>query len=210
MPGARGRMVVLHQDRISLYRPLAPVVAGEGGGTPRGSPGGFPAPAGFPDGAVGPAVAAPGGVQRQGPGWTLEGLCTMYLVMGSLGTTDPLRWELSGDSSGGVGVVSRDCLPPEPRCQLPSITASAAGSAEAPPPCGGGASRWCCLSAAGSRRQTLSPPCRGPYNSGSQGQSSFASFVRLYTYRNIIKINIYMYWNAISNPIGGLFVYQHG
>ena len=28
--GARGRVVVLHQDRLSPYRPLAPIVAGEG------------------------------------------------------------------------------------------------------------------------------------------------------------------------------------
>ena len=56
MPGARGRVVVLHQDRLSPYRPLAPVVADEG--TPRGSP------AGSPDGAVGPAAVAPRGAQR--------------------------------------------------------------------------------------------------------------------------------------------------
>ncbi|CAL8343048.1 unnamed protein product [Arctogadus glacialis] len=29
--GARGRVVVLHQDRLSPYRPFAPVVSGEGG-----------------------------------------------------------------------------------------------------------------------------------------------------------------------------------
>ena len=48
--GARGRVVVLYQDRLSPYRPLAPVVAGEGGGTPRDSPGGSPADS--PDGAA--------------------------------------------------------------------------------------------------------------------------------------------------------------
>ena len=42
----RGRVVVLHRDRLSPYRPLAPVAAGEGGGTSRGSPGGSPAPGG--------------------------------------------------------------------------------------------------------------------------------------------------------------------
>ncbi|KAK0141568.1 hypothetical protein N1851_021279 [Merluccius polli] len=61
MPG-RGRVVVLHRDRLSPYRPLAPAVAEEeGAGT--GAP---PAPAGSPapDGAAGPAVATPGRIQR--------------------------------------------------------------------------------------------------------------------------------------------------
>ncbi|CAL8337598.1 unnamed protein product [Boreogadus saida] len=63
--GARGRVVELHQDRLSPYRPLAPVVAGEGGGTPRDSPAGSPADC--PDGAVGPAVrpSPPRGVRGQ-------------------------------------------------------------------------------------------------------------------------------------------------
>jgi hypothetical protein len=60
--GARGRVVVLYQDRLSPYRPLAPVVAGEGGGTPRDSPGGSPADS--PDGAAPPAVTAPRGDRR--------------------------------------------------------------------------------------------------------------------------------------------------
>ena len=70
MPG-RGRVVVLHRDRLSPYCPLAPVAAEEeGGGTPVGSPGGPPAPADSsapadsPDGAIGPAVATPGEIQR--------------------------------------------------------------------------------------------------------------------------------------------------
>ena len=63
MPG-RGRVVVLHRDRLSPYRPLALVDAEEGGGTPCGSPGGSPAPAGSPGGAVSPVVATPRRIQR--------------------------------------------------------------------------------------------------------------------------------------------------
>ena len=96
MPGARGRVVVLHQDRLSPYRPLAPVVADEG--TPRGSPAGSPVPAGSPDGAVGPAAVAPRGAQRpnrqrRAP----EHLKDYVSGDGVVGDDRPLRWELCND-----------------------------------------------------------------------------------------------------------------
>ena len=63
--------------------PSPPVVAGEGGGTPCGFPGGSP------DGSVGPAVAAPGVIQwpnqrRRAPEHLKD-----YVLGDGVGTTEP-------------------------------------------------------------------------------------------------------------------------